>query len=314
SLPGVRGAGVVSYLPLSRTGGGRNYEVAGRAPPAPGERPFAQYRRITPGYPDALGIPVLRGRALTASDDADSPPVALIDRTLARRHWPEGDPVGERLEIAGERREIVGVVGDVHHWGPAEPHRPTIYVAQAQDPSVLSFLAVRTASDPAGLAAPIRREIGGIDPQVAVAEVKAMDRVVAEFHAAERLMAGMLGAFAAIALLISAVGIYGVIAYSVSRRTHEIGVRLALGAEPRRVLRMVVGQGLALTAIGLGIGLAAAVALTRFMAGLLYGVSATDPATVAGVALLLAAVALLAAYLPARAATRVDPVLTLREE
>jgi putative ABC transport system permease protein len=245
---------------------------------------------------------------------ADATRVVLINATLARRHWGESDPIGQRVQFWGQSHEIVGVVSDVHHFGLDEAPAPELYLPHAQNPAGDMFLTVRTSGDPARLAATIRREIAVLDPAAAIGEVRTMNRVRAEFTAPERLMAGLLGAFALVALVIAAIGVYGVMAYAVSQRTHEIGIRLALGAQLGDVLRLIVGQGMALAGVGLAIGLAAAFGVTRLLRSVLYGVGPADPATFAGVVLLLALSAFTAVYVPARRAARLNPLVALRAQ
>ncbi|MGH7571198.1 MAG: ABC transporter permease [Gemmatimonadota bacterium] len=313
-LPGVMSTGLVNYLPMSRSGSRISFTVEGRSAPAPGEDPSAQYRQVTPGYLETMGIPLLRGRGFDGHESADGPGVVLVNETLARLYFPGTNPVGGRVQLWDQTWEIVGVVSDVHHWGLAEAPSPEIYLSQSQAPSQAAFLVVRAQGDPGDLIPAIRRQIAALDPGVAIDQPRSMREVVADFTSPERLMSSLLGIFALIALLIAAIGIYGVMAHMVSQRTHEIGVRMALGAEPGRVRRLVMRQGLALAVIGLAIGLAAAFVLSPFLASMLYGVDAGDPATFLVVALLLAAVSLVAAWLPARRATRVDPLIALRAE
>ena len=311
--PGVSSSGLVEFLPLSRSGAGTRFTVAGRPTP-PGQEPWTQYRTSTPGYLETLGIPLLRGRTFSEQDAADVGRAVLINSTLARRYWGDQEPVGQRIQVWGQEHEIVGVVSDVHHFGLDEAPAPELYLPHAQNPAGDMFLAIRTGGDPAQLAATIRREIAALNPDAAVGEVRTMDRVRAEFTAPERLMAGLLGAFALVALVIAAIGVYGVMAYAVSQRTREIGVRLALGAQMSDVLRLVVGQGMVLAATGLVLGLAAAFGLTRFLRSLLYGVEPADPATFVTVVLLLAVSALIAVYVPARRAARLNPLVAIRAE
>jgi putative ABC transport system permease protein len=312
TLPGVRATGVVSSLPMSRTGSGLTFAVQGRPVPPGGEPLWAQQRSVSAGYLDALGIPLRRGRGFAGGDGADTPPVVVVNETLARRYFGSADPVGQRIELWGRTREIVGVVGDVHHSGLDEPPVPELYLPQAQAPTSVAFLVVRTAGDPAGIAAAVRREIGALGPGVASTDVRTMAAVVAEFAAPERLVAGMLVAFAAAALLIAAVGIYGVTAFTVAQRTYEVGVRSALGARPRDVLRMLMGQGVMLAGAGMAAGLVVSLAVTRFLRGVLYGVSTLDPLTYGGVVIVLAAVTSVAIYAPARRATRANLMSILR--
>ncbi len=314
ALPGARTAGLVTSLPMSRSGDGSDFTIEGRPPATEEEVPRTQWRSITPGYLDVLRIPLLRGRPLGEHDDADASGVALINQTLARKHFADTDPIGQRVRIRAEVREIVGVVGDVRHWGNNEAPPPELYLPAMQQPDREMFLTLRTTGDPTAFVGIVRREIAGLEPDAAIGEIRSMERVVAEFTTPERAMAGMLGAFASIALLIAAIGIYGVIAYAVAQRTHEIGVRMALGADRVDVLHFVLGQGVTLVGAGIALGLAGAFAVTRFMGSVLYGVGPADPLTFGGTALLLTGVALLASYVPARRATRVDPVVALRAE
>jgi len=277
-----------------------------------------------------MGIPLKQGREFTAADHERAAPVVVIDETLAQRHWPQQRPLGERLLIrfGGEPArnfEIVGVVGNVKHESLSEEPAPTLYVPLAQAPkgvaSVLAGslnVAVRGApggfKDAQALAYTMRRETQAVDPEVPASNIRAMDQFLDSALAAQRFNLWLLAVFAGAALLIAAAGLYGVMAYAVSQRSREIGLRMALGAQPSDVLRLIVGQGMKLAMLGVAVGLAAALALTRLMARLLFGVSATDPATFAYIVLLLTAVAFLACYLPARRATRVNPIVALHNE
>jgi putative ABC transport system permease protein len=317
AVPGVEAAGATTTLPLG--GGDQQTEVlvAGRPAPAAGQRPEVSFRDISPDYFRALGIPLLRGRTFTERDDKGAPGVAILNETMARRLFgaPEA-ALGQRLtDVDGKNeREVVGLVGDVRHAGlDAEP-QAEMYVPFTQEASNSMTLVVRTASDPASFVPALRARLLAIDKDQPAYNVRTMEQVVAESVSQRRLTMLLFGLFAALALALATIGIYGVMSYSVSQRAHEIGVRVALGAQRRDVLRLVIADGMALTLGGVVLGLAAAFALTRLLASLLYGVKATDPATYAAISLLLAAVALLACYLPARRATKVDPLLALRAE
>jgi putative ABC transport system permease protein len=315
ALPGVEGAGLVNNLPL---GGGvdGDFQIEGRTWPA-GSTPHTEKRISSPDYFRVMRIPLIQGRYFTAQDIEGTRPVAIINKELAHRFFPTQNPIGKKIAFFWGTQgwqEIVGVVGDIKYYGPDDRARSAMYVPHAQRPASTMTVAVRTASNPENFVASVREQVFALDKDQPVSRVRTMSQVVADALAQRRLSMALLGGFAVLALVLAAVGIYGVISYSVSQRTHEIGIRMALGAQPRDIFRLVVGQGMALTLIGVAVGLAASFALTRFLESMLFGVSATDPATFAGVALLLAAVALLACYIPARRATKVDPLVALRYE
>jgi putative ABC transport system permease protein len=265
-----------------------------------------------------MGIPLVAGREFTDSDTAESPPVIIVNQMLARRFWPQGQPLGGHLVLLDVPNrpvpEIVGVVGDVKSEGVENEDRPTIYGPYPQLPFVTIVLVLRTAGPPLSLASTVEREVHQLDPEQPVADVRSMESLVDQSIAGSRFNAVLLGVFAAIAFLLAAVGIYGVISYDVSERTHEIGLRMALGAQSRDIMRLVLGQGARLAAFGIAAGLSAAVALTRLMVTMLYGVQATDAYTFAAISVLLGTVALVACYVPARRAMALDPVTALRHE
>lgn len=262
-----------------------------------------------------MQIPLLRGRFFGDLDTADAPPVVIINETLARTLWPDQDPIGKRLRLKNRSPEVVGVVGDARHLRPDLPSGAESYVPRAQIGGYSTmYMAVRTTGDPARVAESVRAAIWSVDKNQPVQDVQTMDDRLSGFTALRRFYTLMLGVFAGIAVVLSAVGVYGVISYSVSQRRHEIGIRMALGAMPGDVVGMVVGQGLLLAGVGLLVGLGGALAASRALSGLLYGISPSDPLTFVAVSLVLAVVTLLACYLPARRATRVDPVLALRAE
>jgi putative ABC transport system permease protein len=236
---------------------------------------------------------------------------------MARRYWPNEAPVGKRIGFGGQQvqwTEIVGVVSDVHHFGLSSDARPMFYFSNRQRSRSFMTLVLRSSGDPLSYVAAIRKEVQALDKNLAISSVQTMDYLVSDSIAVPRFVLLLFGSFAAVAMLLAGLGIYGVMAYSVTQRTHEIGIRVALGAQARTVLTLVIGQGMKLTLIGLGIGLAASFGLTRLMSKLLFGISATDPLTFAVIALLLASVALLACWIPARRATKVDPMVALRCE
>ncbi len=317
--PGVASAAATIALPLS--GGlapGTSFIVEGRPEPPRAERPVADIRAVTPGYFRTMGTRLLRGRGFTDRDEAESPMVIVVSETLARNSWPGEDPIGKRLSVSWDgmiSSEVIGVVADVRHNSLDAVPRGTIYYAYPQFP-IFSFmnLVVRSSSDPTALVTSIRREVSQLDADLPVYNVTTMRELVEGSVADERFNMLLLGLFAALALLLASIGIYGVISYSVTQRTHEIGIRVALGAEQARVLRLVIQRGMGLAVAGVVIGLGAALGLTRLMASLLFEVSGTDPLTFSGVALLLLSVALAACYVPASRATRIDPVTALRSE
>jgi putative ABC transport system permease protein len=329
-VPGVEAVGAVNVLPISGQIARTEFTIDGRPPLTPTDAPAAQNRWVSPGYFHTMGIPLKQGREFTAADHERAALVVVIDETLAQRHFPQRRPLGERLLIrfGGEPArnfEIVGVVGNVKHESLSEEPAATLYVPLAQAPKgVASALAgslnvaVRGApggfKDAQALAYTLRRETQAVDPEVPASNIRAMDQFLDTALAAQRFNLWLLAVFGGAALLIAAAGLYGVMAYAVNQRAREIGLRMALGAQPLDVLRMIVGQGMKLAMLGVVVGLAAALALTRLMSRLLFGVSATDPATFAFIVLLLTAVALLACYLPARRATRVNPVVALQNE
>ncbi len=317
SQPGVRAVGAVDLLPMAGSGQTTTFVVEGKPAPPRGQEPEANFRTITPTYLGTLGIPVQKGRAFSDHDTKDAPLVAIINETMARLFFQNEDPIGRRLLDPDGKNppvEIVGVVGDIKHWGLDDKPEAYLYLPHAQVGGSYITLVVRTDGDPAAMAATVRREVLALDKDQPVFDIKTMEQRVADTGAQKRLTMYLLSVMASVALVLAAVGIYGVIAYSVTQRTHEIGIRMALGAQRGDILKLVVRQGMLMAAVGVCIGLAASFYVTRVLAGLLFGVSATDPVTFAGVALLLAAVALVACLIPARRATKVDPMIALRYE
>jgi predicted permease len=319
SLPGVQSAGIVSILPMSGGQVGDSYQLDGHEM-RPGETvPGAQIRLVSPGYFPTMRIPLLRGRGFLDSDREASPIVAIVDETLARRHWPDGDAVGKRIRFdwSNNWMTIVGVAGAVKDRSLAEPMSPHLYLAYAQRqwPFMRGmYLTVRTATEPTAVTATIRNQVSRIDPDLPVWSIRTMATVIDSTLSRQRLINLLLTVFALVAVLLAAIGVYGVMSVYVGNRTTEFGIRLALGAQPGNLLRTVLRQGVRLVAAGIALGIAGAIALTRTMASLLFEVSVTDPVVFTGVPLLLLAVALLACWLPARRATKIDPLVALRSE
>ena len=314
ALPGVQSAGVAPTLPLSGGLNSYGFSLDGRAS-QPGDNLSAEHDSVTPRYFRALGIRLLQGRLFTDGDTASSPPVVIINETAARRFFPNENPLGRKVTIAGpEPGEIIGVVEDVKQYALTRESPPHMYSPQTQKPSSGMTLFVRTARTPMSLVSAVRQAVLAVDKDQPVSDVQTMDQVLSESLAQRRFTMLLLGIFGATALLLSAVGIYGVMAYSVTRRTGEIGIRMALGAQRADILGLVFRQGGRLIALGLAVGLLGGLVLTRFLGSMLFGVTAHDPATFAAIAVLLAGVALLACWLPARRAARVDPMVALRAE
>ena len=321
AIPGVRSAGLVMNLPLSGSNMNRGFLVEGRPEAKPDENVSVDYQVTSPGYFSTMEIPIIKGRAFTELDTEGRPRVAIINEIMARKYFPGEDPIGKRIAFGEANKEeswrtIVGVAGNVRHASINEQPFPGAYTPYAQDRESWSRIALvlRANGNPESLAAAVRKEISAIDPQQPVSNIQTMEQLMAASIKRPRFIMLLLGLLASIALALSVVGIYGLISYSITERTHEIGVRMALGAQAGDVLRMVVGQGLKLILVGLTIGVAGAFALTRLMSSLLFGVSTVDPVTFLGVSALLAMAALLACYIPARRATRVDPMVALRYE
>jgi putative ABC transport system permease protein len=325
TIPGVRTAGAVRALPLGSTIGDYGLRIEGFTPP-PGTNAKGDWQIATPGYLEAIGERVIRGRTITADDKGDTMPVALINQEMARRYWAGRDPIGGRFQIGGGGAQarpfvtVVGIVGNVRHNGITEGIKEKFYVPHTQwhkssgSPIRAMSLVIKTQGDPMALTAPVRQAIRELDPALPVAAVRSMDEIVAATLSAPRFTGMLLGAFATLALLLSAIGIYGVLSYVVSRRTREIGIRVAIGAGRGQVLRLVLGSGVGLALAGIAVGLVAAASLSRLMATLLHDVRPGDPATYAAVAGTLTAVAVVASLVPAWRATRVDPVRALKAE
>ena len=316
TLPGVQSAGVSSFLPLAGAIRYVYFCPEGTVCQGLGRDPVIAVRQITPDYLQTMRIPLLRGRTFSAQDIAGVKPVVMINQTVAQKYFAAQDPIGKHLANSRDKieMEIVGVVGDVRFTGLNTPYIPEMYMPQAQNPAATMMLVVRSTSSPQPLIAAIRQKTAEIDPDLPFSNVASMSDVVSASVAQPRLTTQFTGFFAALALLLTAVGIYGVLAYSVTQRIHEMGIRMALGASRGEILKLVVGQGMKLVLSGLVLGLVVSLGLTRLLASLLFGTSARDPLTFAAVTLLLIVVALLAAYIPARRAAMVDPIVALRYE
>jgi putative ABC transport system permease protein len=316
TLPGVQAVGAISYLPLTGPAARDGFSIVGEPEPAPGQEPPCEVRVVTTDYFAAMGIPLLRGRLLDERDGKDSR-VLLINETLAKKHFPNEDPIGKRIKVSwsdGEVDEIVGVVGDIREGALNKDPEPAIYWPHPREPYSGMALVVRANGDAARLSGIVPKEIRALDPEQPVADLRTMEQVVSKSIARPRFNTVLLAIFAGVALVLASVGLYGVMNYSATQRTHEIGIRMALGADRRDIMRLVVGNGMLLTFIGIGIGVAASWGLTRLLQSLLFGVAATDLPTYAAVSALLIAVALVANYIPARRAMRVNPVIALRYE
>jgi len=317
-VPGVQEAAMVFRLPLV---GLATVIFTAQGQPVPsGSEPNADYRVISHNYFRALGIPLLKGREFNEHDTVEAADAVIVNQELAQRHWPNENPVGKRLQLALEKtrwREVVGVVGNAKLSGLDAKVDQAIYVPLAQNtwPNALrtSFIVTRTNVEPHSVAQNIRRELRAVDSALPVTQVRTLAEIVDESLAQRRFNMTLLLIFAAVAGVLAAVGIYGVMSYSVAQRRSEMGIRVALGAQEADILKLVVGTGAKLTAVGVLVGLAGAFGLTRLMAGLLYGVSAVDPLVYAAISALLAATALLATYLPARQAAKVNPIIALKD-
>jgi putative ABC transport system permease protein len=318
ALPGVQDAALTSSVPLSglaNTGG--QVQIPGRAAAPDGSQPSAAWRLVSPGYLRMLGIP-LRGRDFDERDTAESKPVTIISEEMARRYWPGEDPLGKTVTLRslGNRTyTIIGVAGDVRSLGPATEPGPTVYVSTAvMARAIQSKLVVRTRTEPTSQTVAVRGVLRSIDANVPVIEVQTVEQLLYDSLGSRRFNMFLLGSFAAVALLLASVGLFGVMAYLVSQRTHEIGIRLALGARPRDVFRLVIGRGTLLAAMGAAVGILAAFGLARYLETLLFQIKPHDGLAFTAAPALLLGVALLACYLPARRATKVDPLVALRHE
>ena len=315
TLPGVQAAAIVNHPPFSGRRGIDAFKIEGKPDPTGIEdTPLADARVISPDYFQMMSIPVLQGRAFNASDTRDSLQTVIINQAFAERYWPGEDPLGRRLSEGEGWLTVIGVVGDVRQSGLDQEAAPHVYAPYLQAPLRRSGVLVRTSSDPLSLVTAVRSQVSAIDPDQPIYNVHTMYELIAGSMSGRRLNLLLLGVFALTALTLASIGIYGVISYSVTQRIHEIGIRMALGAQSRDVLRLILKQGMTPVVVGMAAGIAGALGLTRVMSTLLFGVTANDPYTFAAIALLLGIVALVACYIPARRATRVDPMIALRYE
>jgi predicted permease len=322
ALPAVQSAAAVRFIPLTLAQSRKGFTIEGRAPSGPGQIPLASYDIVTPEYFKTMRVPLLEGRDFSWSDSPQTQPVAIVNQAMAKSYWPGEDPLGKRFHQAGPDDNfpwmtIIGVVSDVREFSPTAEPEPTMYLPIAQfsyPDGILRDWVVRTNGDPARIASSVRSAIWQVDKNLPITRIRTMEEVRSLSLASQRMHLLLFGLFAALALALATIGIYGVLAYNVAQRTREIGIRLALGADGNAVLCLVVGQGMRLAALGILLGLIGALALTRLMAGMIYGISSTDPATFFAVAILLGFVAVAACCIPARRAMRVDPMVALRYE
>ncbi|HEX4210289.1 MAG TPA: FtsX-like permease family protein, partial [Candidatus Binataceae bacterium] len=274
----------------------------------------ADFRRISSGYLKTMGIALLQGRLISDRDVYDAPPVILIDETLARHYWPNENAIGRRMWLWGKSREVVGIVGQVHHYGLDKQPEPTIYAPYEQMSNKAMALAVRTTMNTPALVKAVKQAVWSVDPGQPVFQIRSMDDYLSLANTAPRISTSLLAVFAAVSMLLAAIGIHGVVSYGIAQRTREFGLRMALGSTPGQLTQLVIHKGIKTAFIGLLAGMAGASALASAMRTLLYGVAPLDPAVMIGVAVLLLAVTLIANYIPARRATRIDPMEALRQD
>jgi putative ABC transport system permease protein len=321
ALPGVESAAVGTVVPLTDNHSRTDITIEGMALPKPGSFPHPDVHLVSTGYLPTLGVPLLRGRDFTDDDNERTALVGMVNARLAREFWPNDDPIGKRFMFGRPAPNnppkwiaVVGVTGDTKLYGLANPSRLEVYVPYRQRTEGEMNLLVRSAIDPSSLTAEIRGAVASIDKDQPISGIATMQQLVSDSVATQRTTLILLGLFSGLALVLAVIGVYGVISYSVAHRTHEMGIRMALGAERREVLKLIIGHSLRLSLMGIALGIAGALALTHFLASLLYSVKPTDLLTFAVASLSLTCVALVASYIPARRATKADPMVALRYE
>jgi putative ABC transport system permease protein len=318
-VPGVQSVGTVDNLPFSGNESNFGFTLEGQPALSAAERPRAFLRNVSPKYFESMEIPLRKGRTFADTDNGNMPGAAIINETAARRFWPNEEPLGKRFKRGRADSQnpwmtVVGLVAPVSHTSLEVASQPEVYFPFQQNPGLNLTLVVRTRSDPRAFSGAVRREVAALDKDLPVSNIKFMDEIIGKSVAQPRVYALLLGIFATLALILATIGIYGVISYTVTQRTHEIGIRMALGAQPRDVLGLIIKQGMALALVGIFLGLLVSLALGRVLASQLYGVSSTDPVTFTAISLLLMFVALIACYIPALRATKVDPMIAVRYE
>jgi putative ABC transport system permease protein len=316
SLAGVKSAGVTTALPLTLSMSGSDLRIEGHPEPEAGKEMIVYKSSVSPGYFRTLGIPLMKGRDFSDRDKIDATRTAIINNDLAHIYFPNEDPINKRITFddGGSWISIVGVTGDVKQLGLDSSARPEVYFPYLQVAAPSMSIVVRSASEPLSLVSAVKSQIQMIDKDLPLDDAETMQQILADSSSGQRFNTLLLTVFAVVALVLAIVGIYGVMSYTVAQRTHEIGIRVAIGAQPRDVFRMVIGQGMMLAMIGVGFGLVGAFGLTRLMTTMLFGVEPTDPATFISIAVLLTAVALVACYIPGRRAAKVNPLVALRYE
>jgi putative ABC transport system permease protein len=315
AIPGVVSSGAVSTLPLGGNATDASFRIVGEPEPASGHLPGAWYRQVSPGYLAMMRIPLKAGRFIDEGDRPGAPIAVVVNEGFVARYTPDGEAVGRQLQFGGDSiATIVGVAGNIRHFALDTEPPAAMYLSNQQFPSSLMGYALRTSGDPMSVAGAVRRALAEVDPKLAPTRLQTMEQMVADSVAAERVIAVMISVFASLALLLAAVGLYGVMSHTVAHRRHEIGVRMALGAGSRSVVSLVVKRGMLLTVTGVALGIAGGYGFARLMHSLLFGIGLFDPFTILGVVALLAGIALVSTWVPARRASRVDPVIALRYE